>query len=526
MVKEANASEADAGVSRQGDAAGWDDVLERLGERREAGVSARYAVRSYLSDVMDRIASLDDQETESWAGLLQDVRALRDETDHLGDRVGHLDGERQEAASRLERAELELVAAEERAASLEGRVKSLEQNGERMREEAQAGEQRMREADARIAAAKDAQRKADQQLNDTLDTLTDLGLAKAELERKVADIEAGFEAVKEERAAAEERWNASDDQRLSQIRLLRKTVEDLERRLAGGDQERVSLATSLTQEKEALEQAWKEATSLRETLAAVRSEAKDRIDVHERQQEEFIAQLVDDYDGQLAQAREQLEELRKNGVDVSLLRQAEKQREDALQDLERARGQLQASGDALEELDSLRREMEELRTSKQAEEPSRAQELMAELERVRTELGQARMGVDQLLQDCDRLNAENVRLREAMKQREASVPMALALDEPDDAGDAVGLMEARASRPGAPSPSVSEPTDEPSPAPSTKRSVRASRRPKQKVSDPAAPSVRGQPDGAKGKRPVGSYFLTAEEVMEETVRDRSKRRGS
>jgi chromosome segregation ATPase len=522
MVKEANAGEADAGVSRQGDAAGWDDVLERLGERREAGVSARYAVRSYLSDVMDRIASLDEQEMESWAGLLEDVRALRDETVRLQDRVGCLDGERQEAASRLEKAELELVAAQERASSLEDRAKALEQNGERLREEAKAGDQRMREADARIAAAKEAQRKADQQLNDTLDTLTDLGLAKAELERKVADIEAGFEAVKEERAAAEERWNASDDQRLSQIRLLRKTVEDLERRLEGGDQERVALATCLTQEKETLEQAWKEATSLRETLATVRAEAKDRIEVLELQQEEFIAQLVDDYDAQLAQAREQLEELRKNGVDASLLRQAEMQREEAVQDLERARGQLQASSDAREALASLRQEMEELRASKQAEEPSREQELEAELERVRSELGEARMGVDHLLQDCDRLNAENVRLREAMKQREASAPMALVLGEPDDAGDAVGLMEARASRPGV-SP---EPVDEPPPAPSTKRSVRTSRRPKQKVSDPVAPSVRGQPEGAKGKRPVGSYFLTAEEVMEETVRDRSKRRGS
>ncbi len=526
MVKEANASDADAGVSRQGDAAGWDDVLDRLAERREAGVSARYAVRSYLSDVMDRIASLDAQETESWAGLLGDVRALRDETVRLEERVGHLDDERQQSALRLEKAELELAVVQERAAVLEDRVKSLEQTGERMREEAQTGEKRMREADVRIAAAKEAQRKADQQLNETLDTLTDLGLAKAELERKVADIEAGFEAVKEERAAAEERWNASDDQRLSQIRLLRKTVEDLERKLAGGDQERVSLAASLTQEKEALEQAWKEATSLRETLAKVRSEAKDRVEVLERQQEEFIAQLVDDYDGQLAQAREQLEELRKNGVDVSLLRQAEKQRDDALQDLERVRAQLQASGDAQEELTSLRREMQELRTSKQADEPSRAQDLMAELERVRGELGEARMGVDQLLQDCDRLNAENVRLREAMRQREASVPMALALDELDDVGDAVGLMEARASRPGAASPSVSEPAEEPPPAPPTRRSARTSRRPKQKVSDPVAPSVKGQPDRAKGKRPVGSYFLTAEEVMEETVRDTSKRRGS
>lgn len=525
MVKEANANEADAGVSRQGDAAGWDGVLERLGERREAGVSARYSVRSYLSDVMDRITALDEQENESWVGLIEDVRALRDETVRLEGRVGSLEGQRQEAELRAEKAQIELVAAQERAVALEGKVDSLEKSAERMREEAKAGEERMREADARIVAAKEAQRKADRQLNETLDTLTDLGLAKAELERKVADLEAGFEAVREERAGAEERWNATDEQRLSQIRLLRKSVEDLERRLAGGDQERVSLATSLTQEKEALEQAWKEATSLRETLAAVRSEAKERIEVLERQQEEFIAQLVDDYDGQLAQAREQLEELRKNGVDVSLLRQAEKQRDDALQDLERARGQLQASGDAQEQLAALRREMEELRSSKQAEEPSRAQELMKELERVRTDLGEARMGVDQLLQDCDRLNAENVRLREAMKQREAPAPAALTLDEPEDAGDAFGLMEARASRPGSPTPAVSAPTDEPAPAPSTKRSVRASRRPKQKVSDPVAPSVVGQPEGAKGKRPVGSYFLTAEEVMEETVRDGSKRRG-
>ncbi|HQB44392.1 MAG TPA: hypothetical protein PLV85_12350, partial [Polyangiaceae bacterium] len=542
------------------DASQGNEALQRLQELRETSASARHAIGSYVSDLMDRLTSLNEQETEAWEGVLESVKGWRQEQSRTIAMMQDLERRHFELENQYEKAGFELAAERQRGDDLEARIRVLDQERDRLRSDAEAGKKRMKEADARIVEAKNAQRKADEQLNETLETLTTLGLAKAELERKVMDLEAAFEAVREERAGAEERWNATDEQRLSQIRLLRKNVEELERKLSGQDQERLSLMDSLKLSQQAVEQARAEIESQREKLSVQRSESKDRIEVLERQQEEFIATLVDDYDNQLGELRAQLEEVRNNTVERTRLQQLEQRHEEALKqlgnerdDLARQleevrkntveRAQLQQLEERHEEalkqlqnerngsvvpsesegqLAELRRELDALRAQSGSETSQDGRELAAELERTRQELAQARMGVDQLLQDCERLNAENVRLKAAMKRRERT--SGFPQDEPskqESAREQPETSESRRSSRAAPAPQSEEAFRT---AP-TRRSMRTTRRSKAKGMEEPVSTPQADSENIKEKRTVGSYFLTGDEVSEETIPERPKRRG-
>jgi chromosome segregation ATPase len=323
------------------------------------------------------------------------------------------------------------------------------------------------------------------------------------LQSKLSELEGRLESAKGERAGAEERWNAADDQRHSLIRTLHKTVEELELRLKGAGQERDELAASLHKERESLELAWKEATDQREALAATRAEFKERVDVLERQQEEFLAHLVDEYDAQLAAAREEVEALRAKRADADSLLQAQQERDSALRELDVARA-------AQQRVASLEAELESLREGAQ-------EKLHGEVKQLREDLKQARAGVDQLLCDCDRLSAENVRLREQVESRESPAvvqPLAFDLDEsPDDGNDALALAQARSSRSTAPRHSARKSSGKKA-AVSTADGRGKSARP------PGAlpPAVRSGPE----ERTVGSYSLIGGEFAEEAVGGKPK----
>ena len=132
------------------------------------------------------------------------------------------------------------------------------------------------------------------------------------------------------------------------------------------------------------------------------------------------------------------------------------------------------------------------------------------------------MGVDQLLQDCERLNAENVRLKAAMKRRERT--SGFPQDEPskqESAREQPETSESRRSSRAAPAPQSEEAFRT---AP-TRRSMRTTRRSKAKGMEEPVSTPQADSENIKEKRTVGSYFLTGDEVSEETIPERPKRRG-
>ncbi len=311
--------------------------------------------------------------------------------------------------------------------------------------------------------------------------------AQEQLQSKLSELEGRLDSAKQERARAEARWNAADEQRHSLIRTLQKTVEELELRLKGAGQERDELAASLQVERESLELAWKEATDQREALAATRAEFKERVDVLERQQEEFLAHLVDEYDAELAMAREQVEALRAKQADVDSLLQAQRERDEALQALAQVRREIDTAS-AQQQVISLEAELASSREGTDAK-------LQGELKQLRTDLEQARTGMEQLLCDCDRLSAENVRLREqleSLKSPAVAQPIPFDLDESGDANDALVLAQARASSSSVP--------------------MRSTRR------KSAGKKAAMSPDGARGSSPGASSPAPRRGPAEETGR--------
>ena len=386
-----------------------------------------------------------------------------------GEREEELRQENEVLTVRLDKTELELVVAREQAAAVQDKSRALEAEVKRV-------EERARDAEQAVDEAKAAQDRAARQLSEALESITDAGLEKVELERRARDLEAGFEAVKEERAGAEERWNATDEERLGRIRELERQLERVQGDFDKTRQNFEEQRTADQQEKETLEQAWKEATELRVALASAREEATQKIEVLERQQEEFIAKLVNDYDEQLATAVAELEKLREKESDEASLNLALAERDSALAELESARVEAGKVAALQSELDALRSK------APSTEEAS----LRATLERTQADLDASRSVVDQLLLDCDQLHAENSRLKEDVKQpRSSFVPF-----EPQESAtsDAMALAESRAS---------SVPASDPTP----KRSC--------------APS---------SERPAGSYSLIADDLSSESTRTKPRRR--
>lgn len=341
-----------------------------------------------------------------------------------------------------------------------------------------------------------------------VDRASQLGREKEQLQSKLSDLEETLQSLRQERAGAEERWSASDDQRQSLIRTLHKTVEELDLRLKGAGQERDELAAALKTERESLELAWKEATNQREALAATRAEFKERVDVLERQQEEFLAHLVDEYDAQLATAREELEALRARKADVDDLSRAQQERDDALQDIAQLRQDLDEARAAQQAMVSLRVELESLREGT-------ADRAKDELTRLRDDLAQARAGMEQLLRDCDRLSAENVRLREQIEAREPAAdahPIPFDLDESIDTNDALALAQAR---------ELVTPVRSGRRKSSGKMSPALARGKSARPPATSPPAARRGPSEDPG-RTVGSYSLIGGELGDEAVGSKPK----
>ena len=428
----------------------WNRVIEGLEERQQGEASVLEAARAQLtkqqealSALLEELGALEQREADARTVLLEGARALRKGSAEADERVRVLERQNMELQGKLDKSEVGLVVVREEVAALEDQLAAIRKEYKRLEAEGKAREQRVQEADAKVAKAEAARKKAADQLDEVLESMTEMGLEKAENERKIADLKGGFEAIKEERAGAEERWNATDDERIKQIRELKSRIEHLETKLKASAKEQETLASTEQQEREALEQAWKEATAQREALAAVRAESKERLEVLEQQQEEFIANLVDDYDEQLAQAKQELEALRAKGVDDDSLKQAQTERDVAQAALEALRLELEAA-----RAEAKKTELEVLRAGGGDAAAEEREELRRDLERVQAELDEARAGVEQLLTDCDRLNAENVRLTQTMKELEDARPsVPFDLEDTDGTSDAVGMLEARASSP-------------------------------------------------------------------------------
>ncbi|MFW5738900.1 MAG: hypothetical protein ACOC1F_00895, partial [Myxococcota bacterium] len=177
--------------------------------------------RDAMSGLLDELGALLRQRSQPVAAWVEEIRVLRDESEQSAARVAALEDQVGGLGSRVDKAELEAAIAKEEVAALEERLEEARAWNRALEEEVAA---RKKEA----ADAKAAEKRAVAQLDENLDALTDLGLQKTELERRVADLEGSFEAVKEERAGAEERWNATDDQRLARIRELESRIEDLQ----------------------------------------------------------------------------------------------------------------------------------------------------------------------------------------------------------------------------------------------------------------------------------------------------------
>lgn len=467
------------------------------------GSSSPNANPDACAQVIEAFESVQKDQASVREQLRQRLAAQRDAAAELLEAIEQSDLQSltKQQADHIARVQRELevavVVAGEETASLERRIESLQKEKEAAESEVQRRDDSIRKADDKVAQAQASEKKARQQLDDALEFLTEMGLEKADLERAIKDLEGGFAAVKEERAAAEERWNATDDQRLKQIRELRLHVEDLEARLADARQQREALEESGQEEHEALERAWKEATEQREALSKARAEAREKIDVLERQQEEFIAKLVDDYDEQLAAARREIEELRSQGIDQEAWDKSQAERDRALEELEAALAQIVDLQRQAERAQSLQEEVDALRAQGASEDD---QEVREELERVRVELAESRAGVDQLLQDCDRLNSENIRLKQGMKPQPSeapSVPLDLA---ESSASDAVETAEART------------PDDEErSPAESASRG-------------PADPPITKAPEERTPRPPrAGSYSLIGDDLADDTVGGKTPR---
>jgi DNA repair exonuclease SbcCD ATPase subunit len=439
-------------VDREGT---WNRVIDGLEEKQQGEASVLEAARvqlckqqEALSALLEELGALQQREADARSVLLEGARALKAVSSAADERVKVLERQNTELQGKLDKAELSLVVVREEVSAHEDRLVAIRKEHKRLEAEGEAREQRVQEADAKVAKAEAARKMAADQLNEALESLTEMGLEKADNERRIADLEGGFEAIKEERAGAEERWNATDDDRIKQIRELKSQVEHLETKLKSSEKEQETLASTEQQEREALEQAWKEATAQREALAAVRAESRERIEVLEQQQEEFIANLVDDYDEQLAQAKQELEALRAKGVDDASLKQAQSERDAAREALEALRIELEAARDEAKKAAELETELEALRLGGGDVATEEREGLRRDLERLQSELDEARAGVDQLLTDCDRLNAENVRLTQTVKELEGDRPsIPLDLDDSDGTPDAVGMLEARASSP-------------------------------------------------------------------------------
>jgi len=433
----------------------WNRVIEGLEEKQQGEASVLEAARAQLtkqqealSALLEELGALEQREADARTVLLEGARALRKGSAEADERVRVLERQNKELQGKLDKSEVSLVVVREEVSALEDQLAAIRREHKRLEAEGKAREQRVQEADAKVAKAEAARKKAADQLDEVLESMTEMGLEKAENERKIADLEGGFEAIKEERAGAEERWNATDDERIKQIRELKSRIEHLETKLKASAKEQETLASTEQQEREALEQAWKEATAQREALAAVRAESKERIEVLEQQQEEFIANLVDDYDEQLAQAKQELEALRAKGVDDDSLKQAQTERDVAQAALEALRLELEAAREEAKKAAELETELEALRSGGGDVAAEEREELRRDLERVQAELDEARAGVDQLLTDCDRLNAENVRLTQTLKELEDARPsVPFDLEDTDSTFDAVGMLEARASSP-------------------------------------------------------------------------------
>lgn len=430
--------------------ADWRQIIDRFAEgETEEGVTELALVRLQLEKQREELGSLIGQ-------------ALRLEEEEIGvraaalaalARVRELEASEREMQARVEKAELSMVVSREEVAALEDRLKLAQETNKRLQEKQASLDARVKESEERAAKAKASERLANDQLNETLESLTELGLGKAELERTIADLKRGFEAVSEERAAAEERWNASDEQKALQIRELKKRVEELEGGVQSLEKERAELLSAREQERETLEAAWKEATAQREALAAVRADARTKIEVLERQQEEFIAKLVDEYDEKLEEAGRELQRARDTSAIELELDKASRARDEVARALDEANAELVRTREAATRLAEVECELSELRASVEGESQMEKERdaLRGDVARLQDELKDARAAIDQLLTDCDRLNAENIRLQQPVaKGSEApGAPAGIPLDPPEDSAghEAMELAAARTSLP-------------------------------------------------------------------------------
>ena len=365
-------------------ARGW----EAADERREEELSALAALTSTVG--------------EAWAAACKRVEALEIKV--------------KAAEGVAERAELNSVVAQEEADVLRAQLAD-EVRGRRKAEES------CKQLSAEIGQAKRAaenaranEKMAADQLSEALETLTELSLARSELEREVAKSRPELEAARSESEAikselqvakaeaeqalsalqvAKEQGEEAIAQRDAELQKARNDLDSVRVSLASAEQQRDTMSSSLDESRARLEALDAERGELAKAVAGAEQIANERIEVIEKQQEEFIVKLAEEYDEKLS-------------------------------DLAKERDETQSAHEGAKE-----------------------------------ELEQARAGVDQLLGDCDQLTAENVRLklerdelRDALERARNAVPVVPISLAPSggafDAQDAsqrgaMELAEARAS---------------------------------------------------------------------------------